>query len=332
MLNFIERRNGERRVNSRRNNSLPPPNETERRTDGGERRKRDRRGDLIYKGVGRYREIETEYNPTYKTLTCFMKLLDRPSFTPALLKDLLRLYQSIEHIGVDHDYDLNNLPIKYVVQASRMNGVYNYGGDLKLFTTYIRNRDKEGLYKYARSCIDALYHIVVNFNLPIITIALVEGDAFAGGFEMALANDLIIADERAKFGMTEKIFNLFPGMGAYSFLSRRLSPAMAEKIMLEGKVYTANQLFEMGLVDIVAAAGTAQKALHDFIEENVNHYATRRTIYGIRHKYNQPSYNELLDITSQWVNTAFQLSETDLRRMERLVAAQIKKQAARSTQ
>ena len=73
---------------------------------------------------------------------------------------------------------------------------------------------------------------------------MVQGDSLAGGFENALANDVIIAEKRAKFGMTEKIFNLFPGMGAYSFLARRLGTSQAEKMIFGGQTYSAEELYE----------------------------------------------------------------------------------------
>ena len=51
-------------------------------------------------------------------------------------------------------------------------------------------------------------------NLPMVTIALVQGDALGGGFECALAHDLIIAERSAKLGLPEVLVNLFPGIGA----------------------------------------------------------------------------------------------------------------------
>ncbi len=84
---------------------------------------------------------------------------------------------------------------------------------------------------------------------------MVHGDALGGGFETVLSCDVVIAERGAKFGLPEVLFNLFPGMGAYSLLCRRLDGARAQKLMLSGRIYTAEELEEMGLVDLVVEPG-----------------------------------------------------------------------------
>ena len=71
--------------------------------------------------------------------------------------------------------------------------------------------------------------------MPLTTITLVQGDALGGGFEAAISSNVVIAEKSAKFGLPEVLFNLIPGMGAYSFLVRRTSPDLAEKIIMSGE-------------------------------------------------------------------------------------------------
>ena len=78
------------------------------------------------------------------------------------------------------------------------------------------------------------------------SIALVQGDALGGGFEAALSCHTIVAEEGVQMGLPEVLFDLFPGMGAYSFLCKRIAPRMAEKLMLEGSVYTSEELLPHG--------------------------------------------------------------------------------------
>ena len=61
------------------------------------------------------------------------------------------------------------------------------------------------------------------------TIALVQGDALGGGMELALSCHTIVAEEGVGMGLPEVLFGLFPGMGAYSFLCKRVSPQLAER-------------------------------------------------------------------------------------------------------
>jgi len=84
------------------------------------------------------------------------------------------------------------------------------------------------LLEYGRACIDNVYAWHSNFDLPLTTIALVQGDALGGGFESALSATVLVAEESARMGFPEILFNLFPGMGAYSLLSRKVGRRIAE--------------------------------------------------------------------------------------------------------
>ena len=101
-------------------------------------------------------------------------------------------------------------------------GVFNLGGDLALFREAIARHDRETLVAYGRNCVDNLYPWSRNCDLPLTTISLVQGEALGGGFECALSASVLIAEESSRMGFPEILFNLFPGMGAYSFLTRKV--------------------------------------------------------------------------------------------------------------
>ena len=97
-----------------------------------------------------------------------------------------------------------------------------------------------------------------------------QGDALGGGFECALASDLIVAEERAQLGFPEILFNLFPGMGAYSLLSRRVGMKGAEKMILSARLYTAEELHELGVVDLlVEVLVSSNQGLIHFLSESL---------------------------------------------------------------
>ncbi|OGI57239.1 MAG: hypothetical protein A2V58_06475 [Candidatus Muproteobacteria bacterium RBG_19FT_COMBO_61_10] len=56
-------------------------------------------------------------------------------------------------------------------------------------------------------------------------------------------------------------------MGAYTLLARRLDPARAEKIILSGKIYSAEELYEMGVVDVLANDGEGEQAVYAYIKK-----------------------------------------------------------------
>ena len=65
----------------------------------------------------------------------------------------------------------------------------------------------------------------------LITIGLAQGDALGGGFESLLSFDVLVAEKGAKFGFPEQLFGLFPGMGALTFMGRKLGFAKAEQLI-----------------------------------------------------------------------------------------------------
>src|SRR5271169_1616684 len=91
-------------------------------------------------------------------------------------------------------------------------------------------------------------------------IAAVEGYALAGGFELALSCDLIVASDQAKFGLPEVKRGLVAGAGGLLRLPRRVPYHLAMEIALTGEHYTAARLHQAGLVNEIVPAGQALAA------------------------------------------------------------------------
>ena len=90
---------------------------------------------------------------------------------------------------------------------------------------------------------------------PII--AAVEGYALAGGFELTLACDLVVAGEEAKFGLPEVRRGLVAGAGGLLRLPRRIPYHLAMEIALSGEHFPAARLHQAGLVNLLVPAGQA---------------------------------------------------------------------------
>lgn len=263
-------------------------------------------------------ELDIHYDSSEKTLWQFMNPIGRPSFTPGLISDCTKALDAVEYAT----RSLPDAPVEYLVLGSRMPGTYNLGGDLARFQQMILAGDSSGLRHYAHSCVEAQYRRGIKMNLPICTIALVQGDALGGGFEVALSHDVIIAERGAKFGLPEILFNLFPGMGAYSFLTRRLDSARAQRLMTSGQLYSAEEMCAMGIVDMVAEDGDGEAEVLRFIDQHRRSSKSRLAVAKLRELASPLSLKEMLDITDLWVETALTLDARDLRRMSHLVAAQ----------
>ncbi len=88
-------------------------------------------------------------------------------------------------------------------------------------------------------------------NCPIPVIAAVNGAAFGGGLELALACDFIYAAETARFALPEATLGIMPGLGGTQLLPRAAGSARAREIMFTGKPFSAEEAFEWGIVNRV---------------------------------------------------------------------------------
>jgi DSF synthase len=265
-------------------------------------------------------QLELGYDESKRILWQYMLPTERPSFTRELISDMSATLDFVESLWC-HRRDIEK-PVSFLVLASQLPGIFNLGGDLALFQRLIAAQDRDALTRYAHACVDGQHRISVNLNLPICTIALVQGDALGGGFEAALAHNVIIAEKNVKFGLPEVLFNLFPGMGAYSFLARRLDASRAERMILSGRLYTAEEMYEMGVVDALAEPGHGVEAVHQFVTRYERTNRSRQAVAKARQIVNPITRDELIRITDLWVDTALSLSAADLRKMQHLAKAQ----------
>jgi enoyl-CoA hydratase/carnithine racemase len=90
---------------------------------------------------------------------------------------------------------------------------------------------------------------------PLTTIAAVHGVVFGGGFELALACDLIVADKMARFCFPELRLGLVPGFGGIPRLKRDVGNAVVRDLLLTGRSINASKALATGLVSQVAAEG-----------------------------------------------------------------------------
>ena len=271
-----------------------------------------------------YDQLITSFEEDAGIMWCYMNPHPRPCFTPQLLNDLNRFLQAIRN-KISSDYrSMGASKIKYLVFGSYKPGVFSLGGDLGLFTESIKNSDKKRLDDYMRLSIDVMYSIYSNMDVPITTISLIRGNALGAGFEGALSCDYIIAEKGVQLGFPEVIFNMFPGMGAYSFLARRLDTSRVERMILSGRIYTSSELYEMGLIDVVATDDEGLSEVAKFIHKLERSQNTRKAILKVRNRISPVTFEELLDVGEIWVECAMSLSEKELKVMERLIRSQDK--------
>jgi DSF synthase len=264
-------------------------------------------------------QLECAHDISNATLWSFMAFKGRPSYNPGLLVDFHHWQTNIKLLKAIHPDTL-----KYIVLGSRQPGVFCFGGDLDYFLDCIARGDRNGLAAYGLSCIQILHQNWKTLDSDLITIGLAQGDALGGGFESLLSFDIICAEKGAKFGFPEQLFGLFPGMGALSFLGRKLGFAKAEWLVRSGKTMTAEQLYELGLVHILAEPGEGVTAVNRYIQKNISRHGSHLQMHRASKRANPIPFEELSDIVWLWVEACLQLEDHNMQVMRRLVGAQSK--------
>ena len=273
------------------------------------------------KGQAEYTQFTTRYDSETSSIWCCMQPEPRPCINYALIDELIHLQHQLTTTYKNQHPD-TIWPFQHLILASKTPGVYSLGGDLNLFKHCIVNNNEDMLKDYAYKCIDLVHSNINNLDLPITTIALVQGQALGGGFETALSSDIIIAERSSQMGFPEILFNLFPGMGAYNLLTRRIGSALAERIILSGKTYLATELYDMGVIDVLAENGTGVQVTEDYMHNHNQSHNTIRSIKKIRQIVHPITRQSLYDIVDIWLEAAMDLSKKDLAKMERLLHLQ----------
>lgn len=264
----------------------------------------------------------TVFEPTFGVSWLSLNSDCPQRFTLNLIKDLRTYQRSLENILKEEVATQKEPSIKYQVFTSQIPNTFSLGGDLEFFRNKIRQGDRNALSEYARDCIDLVYNNITHFKLPITTISLIQGNALGGGFEAALANNVVIAERHCKFGLPEILFNMFPGMGAYQLLCRRIPEIAAERLILSGRTYSAEELFEMGVIDILADKGEGENAVWTYIRENHGKSYGRNALHRAIESVNMLDYGDFVKIVDVWVEAALGLGANDLKTMDFLVRAQ----------
>ena len=281
-------------------------------------RKLDAHGEL-----GSFKNLDIEFDPHRGILWKFIKSESAPYFSHEVLDDIRSVQSKVrQRISIQEERDVKH-PIKYVVFGSHIPGVFNLGGDLGLFRRLISNRDRAGLTAYSKKATDSVFYHASNYG-DAFTFSLVQGTAMGGGFEAALAGNVLVAEKGSKLGFPEVLFGLFPGMGAYTFLRRRVDARLAEEIILGAKNHTAEALYDMGIVDVLCDVGDGVNA----IESYTSRLASRSGVSAFRRALNHTralDRKELYGIADAWVDAAMNLKAEHLRRIDRLLSNQTKK-------
>ena len=223
--------------------------------------------------------------------------------------------------------DISHSPglVRHLVLTSDVEGVFNFGGDLSLFVLLIRARDIDSLKLYGRRCVDMIWWLENAAARGVHTTVLVQGDTLGGGLESVMPFHKVIFERSAQAGFPEVLFNLFPGMGAWNFVVRKAGFAIANEMILSGRLYTSDQLLSRHLVDLVVDDGAGDAAIDEVLQAVNPRLRGTLAALEARRMAAPISCESLMQIVDMWTDTAMGLTDRDLRLMERLARAQVRK-------
>lgn len=265
---------------------------------------------------GRFSEVATEFDEASKAV--WLRMHSRPvqCYSPTLLAQLGQITARVLARPGE---------VRYLVLASATPGVFNFGGDLALFSLLSKARDRAALVAYGRQCLERVFFLVEAPKHGLVTVALIQGDALGGGLESALAAQVVVAERGSPIGFPEVLFNLFPGMGAWPLATRRAGRKVAADMITSGKVYAAEELFARGLVDILAERGEGEDKVREYLQKNSGRAQGVAAAYAAELDAMPMDRAQFDQVVERWADAALQIGDRDRRLMQRLVREQLKK-------
>ncbi len=251
------------------------------------------------------------------------------NFTPALVDELQNLVNALRTEGNVLSSSGDRSPLPYTVIQSRHPEYFSMGGDLQFFRQCIQRADASRLHDYSMRCLTLLFSWAAQIKDRTTSIALVQGRALGGGFELALSTDHLVAEEQSTFGFPEIMFGLFPCTGAMGLLANVVGARQAERMMTNKKIYTARELFDMGLIDEVCPQGQGELAVERYIQQHASRLKARMKVQQSRYRQAPLNHEHGVQIVDDWVETAMRLSDDELRTLDMLVMLQQREAADR---
>lgn len=180
-------------------------------------------------------------------------ILNRPearnAFTSEMAEEIISICQEI-----------SNSDIRAVLITSSNEKSFCSGADLKE-----RNNMKETEWKNQHLLFQKMFNTIQEMKQPVISV--VNGYALAGGFEIVLNCDMIVAGETAKFGLPEVTRGIMPGGGGTRLLSKRIGVHRAKEWVCTGKIYSGEEAERVGLLNVLAKSAEIHKVALEMAEQ-----------------------------------------------------------------
>ena len=276
---------------------------------------------LFHKIIRDRKQVTVRYDAATEAIWTYANPEECPCFNLEFFQEFHEVQQDV--IAYFKAYDMKpKIPIKFFVYASQVPGVYGYGGALNGLVKAFKEKDRENLEACSKVAIKNMFLNTHNLHLPLQTIAFIEGDALGGAFQAALSFNAIIAEEQSQFGLQQIRFNMCPGIGLYSFLARKVGMNNADKIILHSRMYTAQEIHEMGAITEIAREGEGKKVVDRYMKQYRRSFKVLQTLHAAKFRYAPFEFKELEDMAALWVDSMLNLGDEDIAKLEKIAESQ----------
>ncbi|MBB4659240.1 crotonase/enoyl-CoA hydratase family protein [Parvularcula dongshanensis] len=261
--------------------------------------------------------LDVTFDIEDRSISSWWNHKERPSMTPDVMRSCDALYAGLQQCSwAGDDW------FRYYVMRSGHGKIWSYGGDFSLLLDTIERKDAEKLRRYGEVCIQAIHKVISGVGERMISIAAVDGTCLGGGLEGALAADFIVAERSAKLGLPEANIGMFPGAGAYSMLVRKIGPRETERLITAGAYFTAEEGYELGIVDELCEDGEIEKGLKALKERITPRFNTYLTTVRARRRVTPITLDEMRGVIDDWVDAAMTMEPHHLMLMRHLLTRQ----------
>ena len=206
---------------------------------------------LVLLGVLKY----TEYAIGFSVAGIGFISINRPQQLNALnISTIKELSENLKKVETDKT-------IKAVILSGEGNKAFVAGADIKEFANFSKKEGED----LARNGQESLFNLIEKFSKPVI--AAVNGLALGGGFEVALAADIIVAAKEAVFGLPEPKIGAAAVAGGMHRLARQIGLKPAMGILLTADLVTAQEGHRLGFVNKVVPRNELMAAAVDVAEK-----------------------------------------------------------------
>lgn len=266
--------------------------------------------------AGSLPQVELAYEANIRTLWITLKPEPKPVFTLPIIASVRKVQRSIMKLWGE----ASESPIMFFAYRG-VGPVFSLGGDLDFYLDCLATNDRAGLQQYADLAVEVISLNSSGLNGMVVSLAAVHGKALGGGIDPARACNIMIGEQSASFSYPEINYNHFP-ISAVPILSRHTGSIEAERILMSGEEYTAQEFCERGALDAVVPDGTGDDWIRGYAKRNLPTHRARVALFGAFSRRAGNLAADLAEASDTWVNHIMRLRPLEISKLQRIAQAQ----------